>query len=161
MSFKLTDTSVVLDGNDFDALAEATTGKHYFAERIGVDGIFDYGLVTKGNEVQISLADNGINTPLIIDRVVALADNGTADEVIFTLYRKVERGLQEIGKQRFFNAEMPVDYPDGIIFPDMVLGVMPIRANAIIAVYVKPVKILFTAVPNPQPVVADTSNQTT
>ena len=44
---------------------------------------------------------------------------------------------------------MPLDYPDGIIMPDMVLGVKPTRSDATIVVYVKPVKVLFEAVPNP------------
>ncbi len=46
---------------------------------------------------------------------------------------------------------MPVDFPDGIIFPDMVLGVKPTRGDSVVTVYVKPVKVLFEATPNALP----------
>lgn len=151
MAFGLEDNYVVLDGNDFDAVKETTTGRNYFADRVAIDGILNYGLVPRNEEVVINLADNGINTPLLIDRVVALAGNSLADELIFTLYRAEAGRLTPIGKQRFSRGQMPVDYPDGIITPDMALGVKPTGADATIAVYVKPVKILFTAVPNPEP----------
>lgn len=44
---------------------------------------------------------------------------------------------------------MPIDFPDGIIFPDIVLGVKPTRADATIQVFVKPVNVLFVATPSP------------
>ncbi len=149
MSFELVDNSVILDGNDFDAVKDSANGKHYFVERIRADGILNFGLVPKGHEVQISLADNNINTPIIVDRVVAFTEGASSDEIRFIVYKNVNGQLVEVGTQRFSNGQMPLNYPDGIITPDMVLGVKPTRSNANIVVYVKPVKILFEAVPNP------------
>ena len=71
------------------------------------------------------------------------------DEINFFLYRKVNDELIPIGFQRFNSSDMPLNYPDGIVTPDMVIGVEPTRTDATIVVYVKPVKILFEAVPNP------------
>ena len=149
MGFELVDNSVVLDGNDFDAVKDTVTNNHYFIERIRADGILNFGLVPKNTEVQISLADNNIKTPIIIDRVVAFTEGNSSDEIRFIVYRNVNGTLVELGTQRFSNGQMPLDYPDGIIYPDMVLGVKPTRSDANIVVYVKPVKILFEAVPNP------------
>ena len=157
MSFELRDTSVVLDGNDFDAVAEVNTGKHYFAERVNVVGILNFGKVSEGKEEQISLADNDINSPIIIDSIIAIPDDNIRDEILFTLYRNTEKNLQIIGTHRFFNRDMPLDYPDGIVYPDMILGVKPLRSDAIIIVYVKPVKILFEAVSNSQLVTSKSS----
>lgn len=147
MSLELKDSSIALDGKEFDALEEINTGKHYFAERIGVDGILNYGLVLKNKEKLISLADNNIKTPLIVDRIVAFSENTTADEIYFTLYESKDETLHKLATQRFLPLEMPLNYPDGIIMPNYVLGVRPSRSNATIIVYVKPVKVLFEAVP--------------
>lgn len=147
MSFELKDSSIVLDGKEFAVLEESNTNKHYFAERIGVDGIFNYGLVLQNEEKLISLADNDIKTPLIVDRIVAFAENSIADEIYFTLYESIGGTLHKVGFQRFTTAEMPVNYPDGIILPNHILGVKPIRTDATIIVYLKPVKVLFEAVP--------------
>lgn len=148
MGFELEDSPVVLDGKEFAAFVETNTGKHYFAERIAVDGILNYGFVRKNEEVLISLADNNINTPLIVDRIVAFAENTTADEIYFTLYESRGGTLHKVATQRFLPSEMPLDYPDGIIMPNHILGVKPSRSNATILVYVKPVKVLFEAVPS-------------
>ncbi len=149
MGLELVDSPVVLDGNDFDAVKDSANDKHYFIERIRADGILDFGLVPRNTEVQISLADNNINTPIIVDRVVAFTEGTSSDEIRFIVYRNVNGTLVELGTQRFSNGQMPLDYPDGIIYPDLVLGVKPTRSDATIVVYVKPVKILFRAVPNP------------
>ncbi len=148
MGFELVDSPVVLDGNDFDAVKDTETDKHYFLERIKADGVLNFGLCFRGIEVQISLADNNINTPLIVDRVVAFTEEMSSDEIHFTVYRNVNGTLVELGTQRFSNGQMPLNYPDGILTPDMVLGVKPTRSDATIIVYVKPVKVLFEAVPN-------------
>ena len=106
MAFGLEDNAVVLDGSDFDAVREVNTGKNYFAERVAVKGILNYGYVAKNNEVRIDLAANGINAPIIIDSIVGFAQNSTADEIYFYLYRKSGRALTKIGTQRFSNGEM-------------------------------------------------------
>lgn len=149
MALNLVNNPVVLDGYDFDALRNTETNQHYFIERIRADGILNFGLVPEDTEVQISLADNNINAPIIIDRVVAFTEGNSSDEIRFIVYRNVNGTLVELGTQRFSNGQMPLDYPDGIIMPDMVLGVKPTRSDATIVVYVKPVKVLFEAVPNP------------
>ena len=149
MGFELVDSPVVLDGNDFDAVKDTETDKHYFLERIKADGILNFGLCFRGIEVQISLADNNINTPIIVDRVVAFTEGMASDEIRFIVYKNVDDTLVELGTQRFSNGQMPLNYPDGIITPDMVLGVKPMKAAATIVVYVKPVKILFEATPTP------------
>ena len=149
MGLELVNSPVVLDGNDFDAVKDNESGMHYFSARIRIDGILNFGLVPRNTEVQISLADNNINTPIIVDRVVAFTEGASSDEIRFIVYKNVNGQLVEVGTQRFSNGQMPLDYPDGIIYPDMVLGVKPTRSNANIVVYVKPVKILFEAVPNP------------
>lgn len=149
MSLEFKDSSIVLDDKEFDALEETNTGKHYFTERISIDGILNYGLVQQNEEKLISLADNNINTPLIVDRIVAFAENTTADEIYFNLYELQDGTLHKVATQRFLPLEMPLDYPDGIIMPNHILGVKPSRSNATIIVYVKPVKVLFEAVPSP------------
>ncbi len=149
MGLELIDSPVLLDGNDFDAVKDSANEKHYFIERIRADGILNFGLVPKGTEVQISLADNNIKSPIIIDRVVAFTEGNSSDEIRFIIYRNENGTLVEVGTQRFSNGQMPLNYPDGIITPDMVLGVKPTRSDATIVVYVKPVKVLFEAVPNP------------
>lgn len=148
MGFKLDDSPVVLDGNSFDGLKESEGNLHYFAARIDVDGILNFGLVPKGTEVRISLAENDINCSLIVDRIVSLTSSHSTDEIDFILYRNVDDNLVKLGTERFKKAEMPLNYPDGIITPDMVLGVKPLKADATVVIYVKPVKILFEAVPN-------------
>lgn len=151
MAFGLEDNYVLLDDNEFATQKEVNTNRHYFEERIEVKGILNYGLVPKDTEVRISLADNGVSVPIIIDSIVALSGDSTSDELYFYLYRAESGKITRVGVQRYSNSQMPVDFPDGIIFPDMVLGVKPVRGDATIVVYVKPVKILFEATPEVLP----------
>ena len=148
MAFGLEDNYVILDDNEFATQKETTSGRHYFEERIEVKGVLNFGFVQVDQEVRISLADNGIVAPIIIDSIVAFAENAGSNEIYFHLYQNVAGRLSRVGVQRFSNAEMPVDFPDGIIYPNMTIGVKPVRADANIVVYVKPVKILFEATPN-------------
>lgn len=147
--FDLTEDYVILDSQKFRTVTETNSEKSYFAERIAVRGELAFGLVAKDDEVKISLADNGINTPIIIDSIIAMSGNSTADELIFTLYKIVDGNEYRVGIMRYSNYQMPTDFPDGIIYPDMVVGVRPVRADATIMVYCKPVIKAFTAVPNP------------
>ena len=149
MSFGLEKASVVLDGVDFAASKETNSNEHYFDARVDVKGILNFGYISKGEELRIDLEANNITAPIIIDSIVALAKDSTADEIVFNLYQKVNDELVKVGKQRFSNGQMPVDFPDGIITPDMVLGVTPTKTDATIVVYVKPVKVLFEAFPIP------------
>ena len=147
MPFGLEDNYVVLDGNEFATQKNTNTEKHYFESRVEVKGILNFGFVDKGEEKVIDLGDSEVTSPIIIDSIVALTDSGTADEVEFNLYTAANDQRILIGKQRFSNNQMPVEFPDGIIFPDMALGVVPKRSGAQIMVYVKPVKVLFMAYP--------------
>ena len=127
--------------------ARKNTDRHYFAQRIAVRGELNFGLVTKNQPVEINLADNNINTPIIIDSIVAMAGNTTADEIVFVLYRQINGQKVRVGVQRYSNSQMPTDFPDGIIYPDMTLEVYPTRSDASIIVYCKPVKVAFRATP--------------
>ncbi|MEL6494094.1 MAG: hypothetical protein AAFQ41_03095 [Cyanobacteria bacterium J06623_7] len=149
MDFGLESASVVLDGVDFAASREVNSDQHYFDARIDVKGSLNFGVVPKGQEVQIDLEANGISTPIIIDSIIALAENSTADEIFFYLYKKTNSGLVKVGTQRYSSGQMPIDFPDGVIGSKFVVGAKPTRADSTIVVYVKPVKVLFTAVPNP------------
>ena len=148
MAFGLDSDYVILDDKNFATQKEINTDRHYFEERIEVKGILNYGLVPKNTEVKISLADNNIVVPIIIDSIVALAQNSTSDEIAFYLYKRINGEDIRIGVQRYSNAQMPVQFPDGVITPDMVLGVAPLRADSTVVVYVKPVHILFEAFPS-------------
>ncbi|MGD1920403.1 MAG: hypothetical protein ACFCAD_16890 [Pleurocapsa sp.] len=116
---------------------------------MAVRGELAFGLVPKNQETKISLADNNINTPIIIDSIVAMAGNTTRDEIIFTLYKVVNGQDVRVGVRRYSISQMPTDFPVGIIYPDMFVGVYPTRADSTIMVYCKPVIKAFTAVPNP------------
>lgn len=150
MAFGLESSYAVLDGNDFSTQKEVNSNKHFFSERTKVVGILNFGYVPKGSEVKINLSANGITSPIIIDSIIAFAQNSTQDEIYFYLYTTISGKEIKIGTQRYSNSEMPIEYPDGIIFPDMTLGVKPTKADTTVVVYAKPVEILFEAVPNPQ-----------
>ena len=148
MAFQLEKSNVVIDDQDFAAFKETSSSEHYHAERIAVMGMLQYGLVPKDQEVQIDLEANDIRTPIIVESIFAITPNGSADNVVLALYQKTESGLVQIGKQSVSAGQMPYDIPDGILAPDMVLGMKPTRSDATITVYVKPVAITFVAVPN-------------
>ncbi len=145
--FNLQDDYVLLDNKEVAVLQETNSNKFYFAERIAVRGELKFGVVPKNGEVRISLADNNINTPIIIDSIVAFSDESTSDEIVFNLYRSVDGVETLIGTQRYSNTEMPIDFPDGVIYPDMVVGVSP-KVDSTIVVYCKPVKVIFQAEPS-------------
>ncbi|MEM8779997.1 MAG: hypothetical protein AAGF26_14220 [Cyanobacteria bacterium P01_G01_bin.49] len=147
--FGLEKSNVVLDDQDFAAFREVNTDDHYHAGRIDVKGMLQYGLVPEDDEVRIDLAANGITTPIMVESIFAITPNGSADEVTFYLYVKQNGNLVKIGQQRVSSGQMPYDIPDGILAPDMVLGIKPTRSDATITVYVKPVAVSFVAVPNP------------
>ena len=149
MAFNLESGYVLLDGNEFETLKETSTGRHYFAERIAVRGEINFGLVKKDEEKIVMLSVAQINTPIIIDSIVAFDTDGTSDELMFNLYREnVDTGDGQrrrvlVGKQRYSNNQMPVDFPDGIIYPDMTLGCIPMKADSTVVIYCKPVKVAF------------------
>ena len=152
MTFAIETHSVVLDGNDFDAVKNTATGQHYFAERVPVLGILKFGFVTQNIEKKMSLADNFVSSPLIIDSIVAITPDGTSDELKINLYRNIGNGDVLEGSMRFSNEQVPVEFPDGIIDPNMTIGVIAKRGNADVTIYVKPVRVLFTAVTTVEPV---------
>ena len=149
MAFGLESSYAVLDGNDFSTQKEVNTNKYFFSERTKVVGILNFGLVPKNQETKINLRDNGIVSPIIIDSIVAFAKNTTQDEIYFFLYTTIDGQEERIGAQRYSNSEIPVQYPDAVIFPDMTIGVVPSKADTTVVIYAKPVEILFEAVPNP------------
>lgn len=150
MAFDLESGYVLLDGNEFETLKETTTGRHYFAERIAVRGEISFGLVKKGEEKIINPSREGVKTAIIIDSIVAFSEGGTSDEITFNLYRETyndndtEPAFRNlVGKQRYSNSEMPIDFPDGIIYPGMAIGVQPMREDSTVVIYCKPVKVAF------------------
>lgn len=150
MPFGLESSYAVLDGNDFSTQKEVNSNKHFFSERTKVVGILNFGYVPKNEERKINLAANGITSPIIIDSLIAFAQTSTQDEIFFYLYSNFTGQEIKLGTQRYSNSEMPIEYPDGVIFPDMTIGVKPTKADTTVVVYAKPVEILFEAVPNPQ-----------
>ena len=149
MSFNYIQTEVELDGKKFAAGQETNTGLHYFNERITSVGILNFGFVRQNDEAQISLADNGITSPILIDSIHAFSPENISDEIYFYLYTTYNGQKIKLGTQKYTNDEMPVNYSTNIVFPDMVIGVKPTRANSTIILYAKPVNQLFEAVPNP------------
>lgn len=147
MAYKLEQDYVLLDGNEFATSKNTETNRHYFDERIANKGILNFGLVRVGEEQIIDLQAEGINSPVIIDSVVAFSSTTEADEIYFNLYFIDDGKLIRSGRQRYSNAQMPVEFPDGIIKPGTLLGVAPRRADTAIYVYTKPVQIIYEAVP--------------
>lgn len=150
MAFGLESSYAVLDGNDFSTQKEVNSNKHFFSERTKVVGILNFGYVPKGEERKINLAANGITSPIIIDSIIAFAQNSTNDEIFFYLYSSFTGQEIKLGTQRYSNNDIPKEYPDGVIFPDMTIGVKPTKQDTTVVVYAKPVEILFEAVPNPR-----------
>ena len=149
MSFGLTKTTVTLDDKDFEAFINEDTNTVYFAERIGIKGILNFGNVLKGSESRISLEDNGISCEVTLEELFALTPQGTSDEVYLNLYVKNGDGVARIHRQRISAGQMPYDIPAGIVRPNMIIGVEPTKSNAIIILYVKPVAVVFEARPTP------------
>ena len=143
MAFNLESGYVLLDGNEFETLQDIGSGRHYFAERIAVRGEINFGLIKKGEEALAVLKDNSIATPIIIDSIVALSEGSTSDEIRFNLYKEIDGIRVKVGQQRYSNNQMPIDFPDGIIYPDMTLGVEPVKADSTVVIYCKPVKVIF------------------
>lgn len=148
MAFALEPVTVVLDDVPFEAFKEVNSDKHYFAERIGIKGELRFGEVRKGQEAQIDLEANGITTPIMLTELFAFTPNRTSDEVWLYLYVKVDGALVKIGSQRVSAGQMPYDIPNGILRPDMVIGVEPTKSAATIIAYAKPVAVAFEAVPS-------------
>lgn len=149
MAFQLEGADAVLDERSYDVQKEINTDKHYFGERVPNVGILNFGYVRKDEERQISLSANGINSPITIDSIIAFAPTNTSDEIFFYLYTTYNGQIVKLGTQKFTNSDMPIKYPTNVIFPDMVIGVKPTKADTTIVLYAKPVNILFDAVPNP------------
>ena len=150
MAFNLESGYVLLDGNEFETLKETTTGRHYFAERIAVKGEINFGVVKKEEEKIINPSREGVETAIIIDSIVAFSAGSTSDEIMFNLYRETYNDNDTepafrtlIGKQRYSNNQMPVDFPDGIVYPGMAIGVQPVKADSTVIIYCKPVKVAF------------------
>ena len=85
MSFGLTKTTITLDDKDFEAFVNEDTNVVYFAERIGIKGILNFGNVSKGSESRIDLEEAGISCEVALGELFALTPNGTSDEVYVNL----------------------------------------------------------------------------
>jgi len=147
VGFGLERTSVILDDNEFEAFKEETTNQHYFAERVAIKGELKFGLIPRGQEVQIDLAKNGITTPIMLTELFAFTPIGTSDEVKLRLYVKNGEILVKIGTQRISAGQMPYNIPNGIIRPDMVISIEPTRSDSTVIAYAKPVAVTFEAIP--------------
>ena len=143
-NFELEEDYALINDEEFKILREKNTKAAFFAERIAVRGILNFGLVKKNIGASLDLQARGIKTAIIIDSIVAISSNSTADEIIFELYRKVNGEDVKVGIQRYSNNQMPVDFPDGIIYPDMTIKVIPQKNDATITVYCKPVFVAFS-----------------
>lgn len=148
MTFGLEPVTVILDDVPFEAFKEVNSDKHYFAERIDIKGELPFGTIPKGQEVQIDLEANGITTPIMLTELFAFTTRGTSDEVWLYLYKKIVGNLVRIGAQRISAGQMPYNIPNGILQPDMVIGVKPTKSAATVIAYAKPVAVTFTAVPS-------------
>lgn len=142
--FALEEDYALINDEQFKILREKNSKSAFFAERIAVRGILNFGLVRKNIGAELDLQARGIKTAIIIDSIVAMSQNSTADEIIFELYRKINGEDVKVGIQRYSNAQMPVDFPDGIIYPDMTIKVIPQRNDATVTVYCKPVFVAFS-----------------
>ena len=149
--FDLEEDYVLISDEEFKIAREKNTNKAFFAERIAIRGELNFGLCYKDQYKEISLSQQGINTPIIIDSIVAMSGQNTADEIIFELWKEdPELGQIRVGIQRYSNNQMPTDFPDGIIYPDMTIKVKPVRNNATVVVYCKPVIVAFQAIATQQ-----------
>lgn len=135
--------SVNLGENEFLAFKDTNTNQHYFGERIPVYGILDFGFLQASATATISLANNGITVPVILDSLAVTAPGTTGDEVTVDLIR--DRAI--IATQVFKNDEMPFSHPTIVLTPDLTVRVQP-RYDCAVYMYVKPVHILFRATPS-------------
>lgn len=149
MSFALTKTTVTLDDRDFEAFVNEDTNVVYFAERVEVKGILNFGTVAQGTEARISLEDNGITSDMALSELFALTPTGQSDEIYLNLYIKGGSSISRIHKQKISAGQMPYDIPAGVLRPNMIIGVVPSQSNLRVVLYVKPVSVLFEATPNP------------
>lgn len=113
--------------------------RHLFAGRVPSFGIFSFGAFTAEQKKRVSLADEGIVSPISLSSAYAFGRNGNNDEIFFRLFA----GDQEIAEQRIVSNSMPFQFPDGaIIDPSLTIEVES-RYNATqIMLYWQPVHIL-------------------
>ena len=148
MSFRLTKTTVTLDDKDFEAFVNEDTNVVYFAERIGIKGILNFGTVRKDRESKIDLEEAGISCEVALGELFAFTPNGKSDEVYLNLYVKNSDRVTPVHRQKISAGQMPYDIPAGIVRSNMIIGVEPTVSDATIILYVKPVAVIFEAFPN-------------
>lgn len=142
--WNLEQTVATLNNQEFLAFKDVDTNLHYFGERVPVYGILDFGFINADNTETINLANNGITVSVILDSICVTAPGTTGDEVAVDLIR--DRSV--IATQVFKNNQMPFDHPTIILTPDLTIRVKP-KYDCAVYMYVKPVHVLFRAVPNP------------
>ena len=139
MGFDLKSNSVVLDNNDFKALKESESGKHYFADRIPNFGVLNFGYIEALKTREISLAEVGITSPISLVSIYNFASGSVDDQTNFYL----KRGTQQIAWLQFKLHEMPFAFPPGaIITPDLTIGVHPKKSSSSVVIYWQPVNII-------------------
>lgn len=139
--WNLTPTNIALGDKNFEGFID-NNGKHYFAERIPIYGILDFGFVQSNTNKLISLAANNITSPIILESIIATAPGQAGDQVEVHLYRNG----QPLAFQIFGNDEIPLDHPCTVLTPDIEVEVKP-KYDCTIFMYFKPVHLLFRAIP--------------
>lgn len=140
--WSLNEASIALGNLNFEGFIDGNNN-YYFAERTLTYGILDFGVVGANQTRKISLTVNNITAPVIVESIVANVPGSVNDEVKVTLFR----GAEQIAYQLFNKEEMPYKHPPLILTPDLSVEVQPTK-EASIFIYVRPVHILFRAIPS-------------
>ena len=146
--YQLKSVSEPYNNSEYQAVENTLTNKRSFVERVPEIGIIVFGNISSNQSKKVSLAEVGINNPIMFRSIYAFSPQTTNDEILFNIYIRLDNGSDfKVAQQRYQNGDMPLQFPYGIVlFPNNVLEVQPRQDVENIRIYCSPVRVLFETV---------------
>ena len=116
----------------FKGLKNVDSDLFYQSGRIQNRILLDFGEVNKNQRTGMQLSANAIDFPCLLKSIHAPATNDTKDTIVLEVHRKLAQGVQERFFLQYYNQnEMPISYPEFILFPENVIYVIPDQDSTI------------------------------
>lgn len=138
-----------LYGDDnYQSIEDNITNHRAFIERIPEIGIIVVSNILSNQSKSFNLANQGINSPIMVRSIYAFNATSTNDEIDFNIYETTGTGTNIlVAQQTFTKEEMPVGFPYGIVlFPNNIIEIIPSQDLTSVRLFCCPVKVMFEAV---------------
>jgi hypothetical protein len=146
--YQLESVSEPYNNSEYQAVENTLTRTRNFVERIPEIGIIILRNIPRNESRKISLAEIGINNPVMFRSIYVFSPQTTNDEILFNIYTRLDDGSDfRVAQQRYQNGDMPLQFPYGIVLsPNNVLEVEPRQDVENIRIYCSPVRVLFETI---------------